>query len=188
MRKPTLLKTPQLHLRQPKPKSQEAARVIRHSSFVIQHSSFGIVSDLRFLYDDWNLIAEFEMNPQSQVSNLKSSYAWGYDLSGSEQGAGGVGGLLFAKNHSALIPSPSSLAPSYDGNGNITAWIDIATGQVTSRHEYDAFGNELSVDSLLTPSTINSQPSTPFRFSTKYTDAETALCYYGYRYLSAELG
>ena len=53
--------------------------------------------------------------------------------------------------------------------------------------EYDAFGVEMSLDSVLTqPSTSNSQ--LPFRFSTKYTDSETTLSYYGYRYYSAELG
>ncbi len=53
--------------------------------------------------------------------------------------------------------------------------------------EYDAFGVEMSLDSVLTqPSTSNSQ--LPFRFSTKNTDSETALSYYGYRYYSADMG
>jgi hypothetical protein len=66
MRKPTLLKTPQLHLRQPKPKSQEAARFIRHSAF-------SIVTDTRFLYSGWNPIAEFEMNLEA-CEKIKGKY------------------------------------------------------------------------------------------------------------------
>jgi RHS repeat-associated protein len=129
------------------------------------------------------------MNQQSGIMNLKSSYAWGYDLSGTEQGAGGVGGLLFAKLHSATAqPSsttaqPSVLAPSYDGNGNITAWIDLGSGNVQARYEYDAFGKV-----ILREESKPNQPLPAFGFSTKYTDAETGLCYYGYRYYSPELG
>jgi hypothetical protein len=39
---------------------------------------------------------------------------WGLDLSGSEQGAGGVGGLLLF-NDSTDGPS----FPAFDGNGNV---------------------------------------------------------------------
>ena len=43
----------------------------------------------RFVYDGWNLIAV--LNPQSSITQ---SFIWGLDLSGTMQGAGGVGGLL----------------------------------------------------------------------------------------------
>jgi hypothetical protein len=36
------------------------------------------------------------MKPNATALTLHASYAWGLDLSGSAQGAGGVGGLLFA--------------------------------------------------------------------------------------------
>ncbi len=42
-----------------------------------------------FVYDGWNLIAI--LNPQSSIL---ASFTWGNDLSGTMQGAGGVGGLL----------------------------------------------------------------------------------------------
>jgi RHS repeat-associated protein len=121
------------------------------------------------------------MIPNATALTLHASYAWGLDLSGSAQGAGGVGGLLFVRNHNTA--SATATAPTYDGNGNITAYINLTNGQVTQRFEYDAFGNGLSFDSQLSNSTALS-----FRFSTKYTDPETNLLYYGYRYLSPELG
>jgi len=49
------------------------------------------ISGLIFLYDGWNLIAEVN----AQTGELIRTYVWGLDLSGSFQGAGGIGGLLW---------------------------------------------------------------------------------------------
>ena len=46
------------------------------------------ISDIRFIYDGWNLVSETISNRQSTITN---SYCWGLDLSGSLQGAGGIG-------------------------------------------------------------------------------------------------
>jgi RHS repeat-associated protein len=98
-------------------------------------------------------------------------------LSGSSQGAGGVGGLLCIN---ALSPLASSLFPLYDGNGNILYLVDSATGTTAAQYEYSPFGEPLRATGRA--ATVN-----PFRFSTKYTDAETGLLYYGYRYYSPSL-
>jgi RHS repeat-associated protein len=61
---------------------------------------------------------------------------------------------------------------TYDGNGNITAWIDAA-GTVVATQRYDAFGN------------IIQQTGTPpsnYGFSTKPQEKVTGLLYYGLRY------
>jgi hypothetical protein len=42
----------------------------------------------RFVYDGWNVIAEL-----NETNGVVQSFLWGLDLSGSMQGAGGVGGL-----------------------------------------------------------------------------------------------
>jgi hypothetical protein len=47
------------------------------------------------------------------------SYGWGLDLSRSEQGAGGVGGLLFATHHTGT--SAGTYHTTYDGNGNLAS-------------------------------------------------------------------
>ena len=73
----------------------------------------------RFLYDGWNLIAELN----TQNSPLRT-YTWGLDLSGSMQGAGGVGGVLTISNHQSPIGTHFA---AYDGNGN-----------PTNRYEWDA--------------------------------------------------
>jgi RHS repeat-associated protein len=135
---------------------------------VIDLDGNAVLSDLRFAYDGWNLAAVFDASGEALV--LLSSCTWGPDLSNSLQGAGGVGGLL------AVRVGESDYYPSLDGNGNIIAWSD-STGAVRRRIDYDPFGNVTTVENTAT--TI---PAIPFGFSTKYTDAETGLLYYGFRY------
>ncbi|MCO5051453.1 MAG: RHS repeat protein [Verrucomicrobiae bacterium] len=55
-----------------------------------------VLSEEKFLYDGWNLIAKLNSS-----FALVQSYLWGLDLSGSMQGAGGVGGLLAVTDVSA---------------------------------------------------------------------------------------
>jgi YD repeat-containing protein len=52
-------------------------------------SVYGALYTNRFVYDGWNLVAI--LAPNSLPIN---SFTWGSELSGSQQGAGGVGGLL----------------------------------------------------------------------------------------------
>ncbi len=70
--------------------------------------------------------------------------------------------------------------PLYDNNGNVTDYVS-ETGDVVASYTYDAFGRTLSA-------TGSMADVFPFRFSTKYYDAEADLYYYGYRYYSPELG
>ncbi|AHF93189.1 type IV secretion protein Rhs [Opitutaceae bacterium TAV5] len=124
----------------------------------------------RLLYDGWNLLAEY----QTSSSVLLSTHIWGSDLSGSTQGAGGVGGLLWTTT------TTGTYAPGYDANGNIIAWIDTADGTLAGQRGYGAFG-----ESVITTG-INEELS--FGFSTKYQDRLTGFYYYGYRYYSPNLG
>ena len=123
------------------------------------------------------------------VARLHRSYAWGLDASGTLTGAGGVGGLLLTSHHTPQADGSTqvtTLAPLYDFNGNVLAYADVATSTITHRIEYDPFGQELSLDTLLPGEGAAEAPR--FRFSTKYTDGETGLVYYGYRSYSPELG
>ncbi len=145
-----------------------------------------------FLYDGWNLVAELEVRTPSSISNLPTSqpellrnYAWGLDLSETETGAGGVGGLLLYQRSGLESESLASavFAACSDGNGNLTAFLSMAagtTGTVVGRNDYDPFGRRIT-------STLPTN-FCPIGFSSKYTDGETGLVYYGYRYMSTELG
>jgi RHS repeat-associated protein len=85
---------------------------------------------------------------------------------------------LFANFH---FPTSSFHAPAFDGNGNIVAYVDMATGNRSATYEYGAFGEALIADGPLADAFM-------FRFSTKYLDAETGLYYYGYRYYNTATG
>ena len=51
-----------------------------------------------YLYEGWNVIAEFTTSPGGAGSKtLTKTVTWGSDLSGTLQGAGGVGGLLWCR-------------------------------------------------------------------------------------------
>jgi RHS repeat-associated protein len=96
-------------------------------------------------------------------------------LSQSQQGTGGVGGLIAAVNGSLTTHY------CYDANGNVTQVIDTADDSLAAHYEYDPFGNEVAAVGPMAGENV-------YRFSTKYLDAEVNLYYYGYRYYSPELG
>jgi RHS repeat-associated protein len=128
------------------------------------------------VYDGWNLIGTLN----SQLSTL-NSFVWGLDLSGSFQGAGGIGGLLWVNDPSTLNSQPSTHLVSYDGNGNVVALVNAADGSESARYVYGPFGEVIRATGPMAK-------ANPFRFSTKYQDDETDLLYYGRRYYSASTG
>jgi RHS repeat-associated protein len=130
-----------------------------------------------FVYDGWNLLAELNATNNSAIR----SYVWGLDLSGSLQGAGGVGGLLAVSDQSTINSSPSSHFAAYDGNGNVTALVNANDGTLSAQYEYGPFGEVIRATGAMAK-------ANPFRFSTKYQDDETDLLYYGYRYYNASTG
>ncbi len=75
--------------------------------------------------------------------------------------------------------SPNSA--TYDGNGNVIGYVDMATGAKSATYEYSAFGETLIADGPM-------QDAFPFRFSTKYHDPETGLINYGLRIYSPSTG
>ena len=77
-----------------------------------------------YFYDDWNLVKETVQ--RSNGSTVQRTYVWGKDLSGTLQGAGGVGGLL------AVIHDNIPYFPCYDNNGNITRYLDTSGATVAA--------------------------------------------------------
>ena len=125
---------------------------------------------VRFVDDGWNLLAV--LNPQSTVLQ---SFLWGLDLSGSLQGAGGVGGLLGVYDPSTINNQPSTHFACFDGNGNLMALLNAGSGTLSAQYEYGPFGEVLRATGPMAA-------ANPFRFSTKFQDDETGLLYYGFRY------
>jgi RHS repeat-associated protein len=128
-------------------------------------------NDVRYVYDGWNLLAS--LNPASAVPQ---AYLWGLDLSGTMQGAGGVGGLLAITD-----ASQGSHFCAYDGNGNVTALVKADGAGLSAQYEYGPFGELLRATGPMAK-------ANPFRFSTKYQDDESDYLYYGYRYYDPSTG
>lgn len=125
----------------------------------------------RFVWDNWNLVAEL-----SEVNVPIRSYAWGLDLSGMLEDEGNVGGMVELLDHSTGPPGRHFAA--YDGNGNLVATVN-ASSVVSSRMEFGPFGEVIRKTASVT---------NPFQWSTRYTDAETDLTYYGFRFYDCRLG
>lgn len=136
----------------------------------VQTSSYQLQLVRRFVCDEWNVIAELDGN-----NALVRSYVWGQDVSGSLQGAGGISGLL------SMSEGGQTYQAGYDANGNLTTLVKASTGTTSALYEFDPFGNT-------TRATGEYAATNPFKFSTKFTDAETSLVYYGLRYYQPQTG
>jgi len=133
------------------------------------------ITDRKFAYYGWNVVAEYNVLSSSVLTR---SYTWGLDLAGSFNATGGVGALVQITDH----PTTKNYYSGYDNNGNICAMIRD-NGSLAAGYEYSSFGEPMRADVLDSTLVDN-----PFRFSTKYTDSETGLIYYGMRYYSPTLG
>jgi RHS repeat-associated protein len=130
-----------------------------------------------YLYDGWNCLAEYTLHNSS--FNLHTSLTWGLDLSGSLQGAAGLGGLL-AVNLLSSVSGSSVFFPTYDGNGNVSEYL-TASGSIAAHYEYDPFGRTIVA-------TGDNAADFAYRFSTKPRDPATGLYYYGYRWYDPDTG
>lgn len=141
------------------------------------HYAYQISSRTGRRHNGWNRIAEYQQEVSGQ--SLRKTYLWGMDLSGSMQGAGGVGGLLAVTEHSGTVENPvrTPFYPTFDGNGNVSEYLDDG-GAAVAHYEYDPFGNDI------TPAEVALSKNSDFsyRFSTKPLDIGTGLYYYGYRW------
>jgi len=129
-----------------------------------------------YIYSGMRVIQE-----RSSSSVPTVSYTRGSDLSGSFEGAGGVGGLL-SRSHAYQSGSGSFTNHNYyhgDGNGNITYLVN--TNQtVAASYRYDPFGRTISSSGTL--SVANT-----YRFSSKEIHPNSGIYYYGYRFYDPNL-
>jgi len=137
-------------------------------------STYVAQSTNRFVYDGYNLAGILDGN-----NNLLYSFIWGTDLSGAMQGAGGAGGLISMTVYSGT--NAGTYFPTYDGNGNIVAYVAAGDGATLAEFAYGPFGELLRATGTLAHECI-------FLFSTKGYDWETGLYYYGYRYYDPSTG
>jgi RHS repeat-associated protein len=138
-------------------------------------SSWNKTNEVRYVYDG-NLVIQ-----ERDVNNLPTTtYTRGNDLSGSLEGAGGIGGLL-ARTAPAYADAPMAGHSYYhsDANGNVTMLVNGSEAMM-AKYLYDAFGNILSKSGPLSDANV-------YCFSSKELHANSGLIYYLYRYYDPNL-
>jgi len=127
-----------------------------------------------YVYDGMRVI-------QERPSAPAVSYTRGNDLSGSVEGAGGIGGLL-ARSHGYASSNGNWYVHNCyqaDGNGNITYLVNSSQG-LAAKYRYDPYGNTIS-------SSGNLAYANMYRFSSKEFHLNSGLYYYGYRWYHPNL-
>jgi RHS repeat-associated protein len=127
----------------------------------------------RFVYDGWNVVAILD-----GANKLLYSFMWGTDLSGSMQGAGGVGGAI---SMTVYGTNAGTYFYCYDANGNVVALVNAANGTVAAQYEYGPFGELIRATGPMAK--VN-----PFLFQTEFYDWETGKYYVKYRYYDPGTG
>jgi RHS repeat-associated protein len=129
-----------------------------------------------YTWSSWTMLARAIYTSGSLTETFR--YTWGLDLSGSLEGAGGVGGLLAIERNVTGSTTWEIRYAHNDANGNIIALTD-STGNVSARYRYDAFGNTLSATDVDNTGWVNHNIH---RFSSKPSFGNTGLLFYGYRW------
>lgn len=125
-----------------------------------------------FFYDDWLPVREEIQHADGRLERCE--YFWGRDFSGTLDGAGGIGGLVYLKRNGTGI-----FLPIYDNAGNVVRYVN-ASGVVVADYQYDEFGN-------LSAASGGMANELHIRFSTKYFDEESQLYYFGKRFYCPRL-
>jgi RHS repeat-associated protein len=133
-----------------------------------QYSQWQVSAETRYIYAG-NLVIQ-----ERNSSNTPTvSYVRGTDLSGTFEGAGGIGGLLARSDQYSAGTWGRHVFYHADGNGNITCLVD-ASQALAAKYRYDPFGNTTYSSGTLANASA-------YRFSSKGAQPNSGLYYYGYR-------
>jgi RHS repeat-associated protein len=130
-----------------------------------------LASETRYVYDGMRVIQERNINGVPTVA-----YTRGPDLSGTLEGAGGIGGLLARSEWDGSAGSRHAFYHS-DGVGNVTA-LAVPNGNaiaLAGSYRYDPFGRLIGTPTGL--AAINTQ-----RYSSKDWHNPSGFYYFGYRF------
>jgi len=126
-----------------------------------------------FVWDNDRIAAEITSYTNGVATT--NAYFWGADMSGTADGAAGVGGLVRASLNG------SDVLYCYDAHGNVTELVDAYSGAVVARYRYGVFGGTIRAEGSLAA-------ANPWRFATRYYDGETGLVMFPRRPYSPGLG
>ncbi len=128
-----------------------------------------LASQTRYLYDGMRVVQERDGSNVPTVA-----YTRGLDLSGSLEGAGGIGGLLARSHGDSGGTWPTHSYYHADGGGNVTCLLNASQATVAS-YRYDPYGRTLSASGPLAS-------ANRYRFSSKEIHLNSGLYYFGYRH------
>jgi RHS repeat-associated protein len=132
-------------------------------------SELSYVGTTYYTYDGNRVIQERDSNNVPVVS-----YTRGLDLSGTLEGAGGIGGLLARSSGYSSGNWTSHAFYHADGNGNIT-YLETSAEGLAASYRYDPFGNTISKSGTLADANT-------YRFSSKEINIYSGMYYYLYRF------
>ncbi len=137
-------------------------------------SNWLVSATTRYVYDGNRVIQERNSGNTPTVA-----YTRGSDLSGSLEGAGGIGGLLARSDGYSGGNWTSHNYYFADGNGNVTYMINSSQAMVAS-YQYDPYGNTISSSGSLSAANV-------YRFSSKEIHVNSGMYYYLYRFYDPNL-
>jgi RHS repeat-associated protein len=160
-------------------------RIEQQYTYRSSSRSYLLTNEIHYIYDGNVVVEERDKNNEPLTT-----YTRGLDLSGTLQGAGGIGGLLARSDNQKIIPAilspeypnPQNVVTSFyfnDAQGNVIALVspgDILLAQ----YKYDPFGNLISKSGPMAD--INK-----YRFSSKEWEENAGLYYYLYRFYDPNL-
>ena len=121
-----------------------------------------------------------EIRQKDGVNIGRRWFQWGADLSGTLDAAGGIGGLVAIQEEKSEGGWKRTLLPITDGIGNVTAVLDANNGSMVAQYNFGPFGEPINE--------TGEADACPFRWQTKYYDAECQHYYFGYRHYDPRLG
>lgn len=133
-----------------------------------------ISSVTEYIYDGKRVIQE-----RDSANNPTVAYTRGPDLSGTLEGAGGIGGLLARSDGYSGANFTNHNYYHADGGGNITC-LENASQSLSASYRYDPFGSTLSFGGTLAPANT-------YRFSTRELHANSGMYFYSYRIYNPSL-
>ena len=135
------------------------------SNITVLPPNLSLVSETRFIYDNWNIILEV---PNETIR--PNALVHGLDVFNSLQNDGSAGTLL-----ATFADNTRSEVSFYDGTGNSVGTISALTGSTSTSRDYSPFGRTLRA-------TGRSLSAQGFGYASKAIDLSTGLLYYGHRF------
>ena len=141
-------------------------------------SGDNLIKWIGYVYDGNLVTEEIDLLDNNKIIR---SYTWGLDPAGTKQQVGGIGALLSMEETQPDTSGKTFYVVS-DAGGNVTNLIeshDDDSLTMANSYEYGPFGQVVAKTETV---------EMPYQFNTKYTDEETGLVYYGFRYYDAADG